>query len=203
MNLIFKRKSSKKASEILKALQESAEKADWQVLGSFKSEGLNYISFCSKRILEFVVQNPQAVAFLPCQIVIKDEKEGSVLTIADPHLLATGTQNQALHHKVHELESELKNILIKAADLKEPEVEKIILYSTQTCPYCKMEAQWLADNKIEHEVVYVDKDQKAAERMVRLTGQMGVPVTEVVYKDSEPEFVIGFDKNKLSQILAV
>jgi len=201
MNLVYKRKSDKRASEILKALKDYALKSDWQVLGSLKSDEFTYISFCSKHVLEFVKHNPQATAFLPCQIVIKDESDGCSLAIADPHLLVSGMQNQILHHKVHELEVELKQILTNAADLKDLEIDKIILYSTESCPYCKMEAQWFSDNNIDYELIYVDKDRAAAERMVKLTGQMGVPVTEIVYKDSDPEFVIGFDKEKLSNIL--
>lgn len=201
MNLVFKRKSSKNAQEILKSLQEYANSSDWQVLGNLKLQDITYISFCNKKILEFAEENPQSTAFLPCQIIIKDEKGGSTLAIADPHLLASGLQNQDLHNKVHELEAELKKILIIAADLKEPEIEKVILYSTQSCPYCKMEADWLVSNKIEHELIYVDNDRQAAERMIKLTGQMGVPVTEIAYKDSEPEFIIGFDKEKLSSLL--
>jgi glutaredoxin 3 len=79
---------------------------------------------------------------------------------------------------------------------------KIKLYSTHTCPYCMMEKSWLEDEKIAHEVVYVDQDQQAAMQMVQKTGQMGVPVTEVTYEDGKEEFVVGFDKPRLSQILS-
>ncbi len=37
--------------------------------------------------------------------------------------------------------------------------------------------------------------------MVRKTGQMGVPVTEVQYADADSEFVIGFDKDRLTSLL--
>jgi hypothetical protein len=39
--------------------------------------------------------------------------------------------------------------------------------------------------------------------MVRKTGQMGVPVTEIVYDNGEEEYIIGFDKERLSEILEV
>ncbi len=80
---------------------------------------------------------------------------------------------------------------------------KIKLYSTHTCPYCLMEKAWLEGNKIAHEVVYVDNDQKAAIEMVQRTGQMGVPVTEVAREGKEPEFVVGFDKGRLAKILGI
>ncbi len=77
----------------------------------------------------------------------------------------------------------------------------IKLYSTHTCPYCMMEKAWLEQEKIEHEVVYVDSNQEEAMRMVDKTKQMGVPVTEIKYEDGREEFVVGFDKPRLSQIL--
>ena len=72
-----------------------------------------------------------------------------------------------------------------------------------TCPYCKMEKSWLDEKKITHELVYVDKNQEKAQYMVEKTGQMGVPVTEIEYEEGEPEYIIGFDKPKLAQILHV
>jgi glutaredoxin len=45
------------------------------------------------------------------------------------------------------------------------------VYSTTTCPYCRLEKAWLEGNKVEHEVVYVDKDQNEAINMVRKTGK--------------------------------
>lgn len=75
------------------------------------------------------------------------------------------------------------------------------LYSTTTCPYCIMEKSWLDSEKINHEVVYVDMDRNQAMEMVNKTGQMGVPVTAIKYENGKEEFVIGFDKGKLSQIL--
>jgi glutaredoxin len=79
---------------------------------------------------------------------------------------------------------------------------KVKVYSTLSCPYCIMEKQWLDNNKISHEVVYVDLDQNAARKMVEETGQMGVPVTEI-QTDSKKEFVIGFDTSRLSSLLGI
>jgi len=64
-----------------------------------------------------------------------------------------------------------------------------------------MEKQWLDSKSIKHEIVYVDRNQEEAENLVKETGQMGVPVTEVQYLDGDKEFVVGFDRNKLSTLL--
>ena len=82
-------------------------------------------------------------------------------------------------------------------------VKRVKVYSTTMCPYCRMEKAWLEGNKIDHEVVYVDKDQNEAINMVRKTGQMGVPVTEIEFEEGKEEFIVGFDVPRLSEILSV
>lgn len=79
----------------------------------------------------------------------------------------------------------------------------IKLYSTTTCPYCIMEKSWLDGEKIKHEVVYVDRDRMQAIEMVRKTGQMGVPVTSIKYENGQEEFIVGFDKSRLSKVLGI
>lgn len=81
--------------------------------------------------------------------------------------------------------------------------KKVKLYSTVSCPYCRMEKAWLEGNNINHEVVYVDQNQEEAVNMVRKTGQMGVPVTEIEFDEGDPQFVVGFDASRLSEILNV
>ena len=80
---------------------------------------------------------------------------------------------------------------------------KIKVYATTTCPYCTMIANWLNDKKVAFEKILVDQDQKAAIDMVERTGQMGVPVTEIVMKDGKSEFVIGFNQPQLAYLLGV
>jgi glutaredoxin len=80
-------------------------------------------------------------------------------------------------------------------------VNKVKLYSTVTCPYCIMEKNWLDNQKIIHEVIYVDQDQNAAREMIQSTGQMGVPVTEITYDSGKKELIVGFDRFLLNKIL--
>lgn len=75
---------------------------------------------------------------------------------------------------------------------------KIKVFLTKTCPYCTMEKDFLKENKIEFEDVDVSVNQKAANEMVKKSGQMGVPVTEI-----DGEIVVGFDKEKLKKILGI
>ena len=38
---------------------------------------------------------------------------------------------------------------------------KVTLYKTTTCPYCKMEGEYLNSKGIKFEEIYVDQDPKA------------------------------------------
>mgnify|MGYP000028113172 CR=1 FL=1 len=77
------------------------------------------------------------------------------------------------------------------------------VYSTTTCPYCKMETAWLKSKQIRFEEVKVDQNQDEANTMIQKTGQMGVPVTEIQYPDRKSEFVIGFNEPQLKYMLGV
>ncbi|MBU4422042.1 glutaredoxin family protein [Candidatus Parcubacteria bacterium] len=79
---------------------------------------------------------------------------------------------------------------------------KITIYSTTTCPYCHMLKEWLNEKNIEYKNIMVDEDQKGAEEMVKKSGQMGVPVT-IIEKGGKENIVIGFDKEKLSELLDI
>ena len=75
---------------------------------------------------------------------------------------------------------------------------KIKVYSTPACPYCYALKDFLREHKIEFEDVDVSTDQQVAEEMIRKSGQMGVPVTEI-----DGEIVVGFDKEKLEKLLNI
>ncbi len=78
---------------------------------------------------------------------------------------------------------------------------KIKVYSTSTCPYCKMEKAYLTEKGIKFEDILLDHDQDSVREMVELTGQLGVPVTVIITEDDKQHIVIGFDKPKIDEIL--
>lgn len=81
---------------------------------------------------------------------------------------------------------------------------RVTLYSTTTCPYCKMEREYLKSKEITFEDILVDQDAKAAEEMVKVSGQMGVPLT--VIKDDSGQIkktILGFNKEELNQALGI
>lgn len=82
-------------------------------------------------------------------------------------------------------------------------IKEIRLYATFTCPYCRMEKEWLASKNINHKTIMVDINPFEAQKVVNKTGQMGVPVTEITYDNNESEFVVGFDQGKLSSLFGL
>jgi len=71
------------------------------------------------------------------------------------------------------------------------------VYSSPTCGYCTMAKRFLAERGIGFTEYDVSADRKAAEDIVRLTGQTGVPVIVV-----DGETVVGFDRPRLEKLLA-
>ena len=73
---------------------------------------------------------------------------------------------------------------------------EIKIYSTPTCPYCKMAKQYLSTKGIPYRDFDVSTNQAALEEMVKLSGQMGVPV--IVIND---QIIVGFDKTRIDSLL--
>lgn len=75
---------------------------------------------------------------------------------------------------------------------------KVKVYSTEMCPYCTTLKQFLKEHNIEFEDIDPSKDRIALDEMVRKSGQMGVPVIEI-----DDQVIVGFDKEKISQLLKI
>lgn len=71
---------------------------------------------------------------------------------------------------------------------------KVKVYSTPTCPYCKMAKAYLNGKKIEFEDIDVSANHEKAREMIEKSGQMGVPVIEI-----DGKIILGFDKEKLEE----
>jgi glutaredoxin-like YruB-family protein len=73
---------------------------------------------------------------------------------------------------------------------------KIKVYSTPTCPYCKLVKEFLDGQKIAYTEVNVADDSAAANEMVKLSGQMGVPVVDI-----DGDVIVGWNKDALEEAL--
>jgi glutaredoxin-like YruB-family protein len=76
--------------------------------------------------------------------------------------------------------------------------KKVKIYSTPTCPYCIRAKQFLKDNNITFEDTDVATNQSATEEMIKISGQMGVPVLDI-----DGEIIVGFDKERIKQVLGI
>jgi alkyl hydroperoxide reductase subunit F len=74
-------------------------------------------------------------------------------------------------------------------------MSKVTVYSTQHCQYCRMTKAFLDKHGVPYENIDVGSDSKAAERMIALSGQRGVPVTVV-----DDEVIVGFDSQRLNEL---
>ncbi len=72
----------------------------------------------------------------------------------------------------------------------------IKVYSTPTCPYCRMVKDFLKQNKIEFEDIDVAADVEAAKEMVAKSGQMAVPVLDI-----DGTIIVGADLRAIKRAL--
>lgn len=77
-------------------------------------------------------------------------------------------------------------------------MKNVIIYSTPACMYCHLAKDWFKKNEITYTEYDVSADAEKREKIMEKTGSMAVPVIEV-----DDEIVIGFDKNRLSQLLGI
>lgn len=77
-------------------------------------------------------------------------------------------------------------------------MSKVIVYTTPTCVYCKMTKAFLKEHNVAYEEKDVAGDHAVAEEMVKKSGQMGVPVTDI-----DGQITVGFDKDRLSKLLNI
>jgi len=75
---------------------------------------------------------------------------------------------------------------------------KVKVYSTPGCPWCNVAKDFFKSHNIDFEDIDVVVDQKAAQEMIKKSGQMGVPVIEI-----DDKIIIGFNKPVLEKILSL
>ncbi len=70
------------------------------------------------------------------------------------------------------------------------------VYSTPTCPYCKMAKEYLSSQGISYQNLDVSGDRALVEEMIKVSGQMGVPVIVI-----DGNVIVGFDKTQIDELL--
>ncbi|QQK07983.1 glutaredoxin family protein [Miniphocaeibacter halophilus] len=73
----------------------------------------------------------------------------------------------------------------------------VVVYSSDTCPYCVAAKQFLENNKVAFTEKNISKDSSARTELMKM-GHMGVPVILV-----DEQEVVGFDEPKLRNLLGL
>ncbi|KKP86975.1 MAG: Glutaredoxin-like protein, YruB-family [Parcubacteria group bacterium GW2011_GWC1_35_8] len=77
-------------------------------------------------------------------------------------------------------------------------MKNVTIYSTPTCHFCHMAKDFFKEKGVAFTEYNVASDLEKRKEMVAKSGQMGVPV--IVIGD---EFVVGFNKPKIVQLLGL
>ncbi len=70
------------------------------------------------------------------------------------------------------------------------------IYTTPTCPFCKMTKKFLTEKNVDYEEVDVTASKENAKEMIEKSGQRSVPII-----DYDGEIIVGFDKKRLKELV--
>lgn len=73
---------------------------------------------------------------------------------------------------------------------------EIKIYSTPTCPYCVQAKSYFKSKNIAFTDFDVASDQEKAQEMVKLSGQMSVPVIKI-----DEHVLVGFDQEEIEKLI--
>lgn len=73
---------------------------------------------------------------------------------------------------------------------------KITIYSTPHCPWCLLAKKYFKDKNIEFEDFNVAIDPLKAEEMIKLSGQLNVPVITI-----DGNVIKGFDREEIGKLI--
>ncbi|MCD6134136.1 MAG: glutaredoxin [Candidatus Omnitrophica bacterium] len=74
----------------------------------------------------------------------------------------------------------------------------VVVYTSPACSWCGTLKDYLNRHRIPFREVDISRDQRAAEELVRRSGQRGVPQTDI-----DGKIVVGFDKVSLNNLLGI
>lgn len=77
-------------------------------------------------------------------------------------------------------------------------IKEIRVFSTPSCPWCLRLKNYLEEKNVDYENIDVSQDQQAVTEMVTKSKQMGVPQIWI-----DNEIIVGFDKDRIDQLLDI
>ncbi|WP_167619724.1 glutaredoxin domain-containing protein [Maribellus sediminis] len=91
-----------------------------------------------------------------------------------------------------------ENAFVSASKDENKPQKNVVVYTTPTCSWCTTVKRHLDANEVRYREINVAADAKAAEAMVKKSGQQGVPQTEI-----NGQIVVGFDKTRINSLLGI
>lgn len=74
----------------------------------------------------------------------------------------------------------------------------VTIYSTPTCHFCQMAKEFFAEKNVQYTGYDVASDAQKREEMIKMTGQLGVPVIVI-----GGDVMVGFDRQKIADKLGI
>lgn len=91
-----------------------------------------------------------------------------------------------------------KSAFVASGTGEEKPQKNVTVYTTPTCSWCTTLKRHLDEYGIRYREVNVAADQKAAEEMMKKSGQQGVPQTDI-----NGQMIVGFDKVRINSLLGI
>lgn len=102
-------------------------------------------------------------------------------------------------HQAEQFRAIFENVIFVADTVTGGKPAKsVTVYTTPSCSWCTTLKRHLDIHQIRYREVDVSKDHKAAEAMVRKSGQQGVPQTEI-----NGQIIVGFDRDRINRLLEI
>jgi len=182
-------------------LDKLKEKHDFLVLffyGSFSEPAQRAL----RELEEFKRENEDVPAFgIDVQKVKGLHKEFGVENVPTVVVLKKGTVAQSLEGVKS---ARFYDVAIGGSAPSRPgkkterRPKRVVVYTGPGCPPCGLLKTYLRRHGVAFREVDISRDQRAAEKLVRRSGQMAVPQTDI-----DGRLVVGFDRAKLDRLLGI
>ena len=181
-------------------IQKSAT-IDKSFLLLYKPDG--ELSQCALKSLESAVQSETSVPVFSADVsIVRDiHTQYGITSVPSLLIFENGNYKNVIQgcHGGSYYKSLFESAVYQAkmkAEGKAP--KRVTVYSTPTCSWCNTLKSWLRKNGIPYSDIDVSRDEKAAQELVRRTGQHGVPQTDI-----NGEVVVGFNQPRLKELLEI
>jgi len=160
---------SKKALDALKMVKDENPKAPIYGVNASKVKDIHPI---------------YGITTVPTVLVLKEDKVSNIIY---------GTQDKQYYETLL-----YDTPMFISTEKKERKHHRVVVYTSPTCSWCTAVKSYLMKNRIVFRELDISRDEKAAQDLVKRSGQMGVPQTDI-----DGRIVVGFDKLKLDAILGI